>query len=93
MSVNVLYFAELKEITEKESEQVTLNDLTLSELIEVLLEKYHPLKDIIWEKNVDNLKDIISVAINDSIVKVKDKLSIKLCDGDKVAFLLPMSGG
>ena len=40
-----------------------------------------------------SLKEIISLAINDRITHEKEKLSLELSEGDRIAFLLPVSGG
>ena len=93
VSVEVLYFAELKEITGKEKERVDLSNHTISELVKILLTKYPLIKEFIWEDRVNNLKESVSIAINDALVNSNDKMSIQLFTDDRVALLLPMSGG
>ena len=93
MKVEVLYFAELKEITGKDKESFSLNDSKLLELINALFIKYDSIKKLIWEENKNNLKKNVSIVLNDEIVNHNNKLSIKLSEGDKIAFLLPISGG
>lgn len=93
MTVEILYFAELKEITKKATETFTLANNDLKELLFLLFEKYHIFKTILWNEASENLKSNISIAINDVIVQIDNKLSLSLSDGDKIAFLLPMSGG
>ena len=93
MKIEVLYFADLKDITGKDKETLNLKQNKLFELVDLLFEKYHPIKNLIWDDNRSSLRDMISIAINDSIIHEKNKLSINLSDGDKIAFLLPVSGG
>ena len=93
MAVKVLYFAELKEATNKEEESFALENSSVKELIKLLFGKYNSLKNILWDDSSENLRNTISIAINDNIVRSEDILSIPLSSGDKIAFLLPMSGG
>ena len=93
MAINVLYFAELKEATQKDKESFDLDNSSVKELIDLLFKKYHSLKNYLWDNDLENLKSNISIALNDKVVQIEDKLSISLSSGDKVAFLLPMSGG
>ena len=93
MKVQVLYFADFKDITGKDKESFDLNKKNLTELVNLLLEKYEPIKNLIWDDKNQSLKRIISIAINDNLVQKKNQLSVSLSDGDKVAFLLPVSGG
>ena len=93
MKVEILYFAELKEITGKDKESFSLNDSKLLELINALFIKYDSIKKLIWEENKKKLKKNVSIVLNDEIVNHNNKLSIKLSEGDKIAFLLPLSGG
>lgn len=91
--VEILYFADLKDITGKDKENINLNNNKLKELIHILINKYPPFKNLLWDEGNQILKNIISIAINDSIIHNKDKLTIQLSNDDKVAFLLPVSGG
>ncbi len=93
MKVQVLYFADFKDITGKDNEDFELNNKNLTELVNLLLEKYEPLKSLIWDENNRSLKSIISLAVNDNLIKKKNQLSVSLNDGDRIAFLLPISGG
>ena len=93
MKIEVLYFADLKDITEKDKENFVINNNKLIEIVDLLVEKYHMIKDLIWNEKSSLLKNIISVAINDIVIHKKDKLSIELSEGDRIAFLLPVSGG
>jgi len=93
MSVEVLFFADLKEITGKDKEKITLKNFTLLELMNFLFRKYNSIKNLIWDEKTNSLKKQINIVINDKILNSNSKLSISLQDGDKVAFLLPFSGG
>jgi MoaD family protein len=93
MPVQVLYFAEFKEITKKAEENFELKESTLKELINVLIKKYKPLKGLIWDDKTQNLSDEISVVINKNIKSRTNILSTSLNNGDTIAFILPVSGG
>ncbi len=91
--VNILYFAELKEITKKESEKLELVNGELKELIDLIVKKYPGIQDLIWDKKTQNLSNTISTIINNQAIHTKAPLLKKLNDADTVAFLLPVSGG
>jgi MoaD family protein len=93
MLIEVLYFADLKDIAGKNKEFIDLEICTIKELAKKLLLKYPQFKDLIWDEKYQNLKQKISLAINDNINQQNNRLSIELVEGDKVAFLLPLSGG
>lgn len=93
MTVEVLYFAEFKEITGKDRESFILDKKNLQELVIALINKYSHIKNLMWDENNQTIKKRISIAINNTILQNKENLSKELFDGDKVAFLLPVSGG
>jgi MoaD family protein len=92
MIVEVLYFAEFKDITGKEKEKFELSKNNLKELIDILLDKY-PIKNLIWDEEAQKLHNLISVIINNQAIHEKDPQLIDLDNGDTVAFLMPVSGG
>lgn len=91
--MEVLFFAELKDITKNDRESFNLSELRLSALLNSLFNKYPSLKDFIWDNHSDKLKDLISIVINMISVKSDNFNEISLSDGDKIAFLTPISGG
>ena len=93
MKVEVLYFADFKDITGKDREFLELNENTVEGLTSKILNKYNPIKNLIWNDEIKNLKGNISIVINDKLITDKNKGKIALVDGDKVAFLLPFAGG
>jgi len=93
MNVEVLYFADFKDITGKEREFLELKESTIEGLTTKIFDKYNPLKNLIWDDEIKNLKGNISIVINDKLIRDKNKGKLKLLDGDKVAFLLPFAGG
>jgi len=93
MPIDVYYFANFKDITGIDKEKIELSEYTLKELVNLLFEKYFLIKNLMWDQKENKLKKTISVAINDKLIRHKNKLSISLYEGDKVAFLLPISGG
>jgi len=92
MKVEMLYFADFKDITGKTREFLELDDNTLIDLNSKIFNKYIPIKNLIWDDE-KSLKRNVSIVINDQLVKEKNAEKLKLKDGDKVAFLLPFAGG
>ncbi|MFX1410341.1 MAG: MoaD/ThiS family protein [Promethearchaeota archaeon] len=93
MLVEVLYFAEFKDITKKETEKFDLSNNKLKELIDLLIKKYNPIRELLWDINNDSLSKNISIIINNKPFHDQSILSANLNEGDKIAFLLPVSGG
>ena len=94
MIVEVLYFAEFKDITGKEKEEFELSNNQLKSLIELLLNRYKlPLRNLLWDEKTQNISSLISVIINNQAVIQKNPLLTEIKDGDIIAFLLPVSGG
>jgi len=91
--IEVLYFADLKDITQKNKESFEIPDLNMKELIAILFRKYKSFKLLLWDEQLENIRNDVSIAVNDNITHSNDKLSISLSNGDKIAFLLPISGG
>ncbi|MFX1480363.1 MAG: MoaD/ThiS family protein, partial [Promethearchaeota archaeon] len=92
MIVEVLYFAEFKDITGKEKEKFQLSKNNLRELIDILLDKY-PVKNLLWDDKTQKVHNLISIIINNRAINEKDLQIVDLNDGDTVAFLMPVSGG
>ena len=93
MKVEILYFADFKDITGKDREFLELDEKTVNGLTLKIFSKYNPIKNLIWDNEIKNLKGNISIVINDKLFTGKNKGKIELIDGDKVAFLLPFAGG
>ncbi|MCK4286945.1 MAG: MoaD family protein [Candidatus Lokiarchaeota archaeon] len=94
MIVEVLYFAEFKDITGKEKEKFELSNNQLENLIELLLDKYKlPLRNLLWDENTQNISNIISIIINSKPLLQKNPLLARINDGDVITFLMPVSGG
>lgn len=91
--IEILYFAQLKEIVEKDKETLDLKEIKVRELLNWLTNKYHPFKEILLDNKNNKLKNYISIAINHQVIHEQDILSTKLHEGDTIAFLLPVSGG
>lgn len=92
MIVEVLYFAEFKEITGNEKEKFEILDSNLAVLLKILFDKYK-LRNLIWDEKNQKIHSLISIIINNQAIHEKDPSSINLKDGDTIAFLLPVSGG
>ena len=93
MKIEILYFADFKDITGKSREFIELKENTVEGLTSKIFNKYNTLKNLIWDDENKKLKGNISIVINDKLIKEKNKGKMKLIDGDKVAFLLPFAGG
>jgi len=93
MKVEILYFADFKDITGKDGEFLELKENTVEGLASKIFSKYNPIKNLIWDDEIKNLKGNISIVINDKLITNKIKGKMELIDGDKVAFLLPFAGG
>lgn len=92
MIVDVLYFAEFKDITSKEKESVEINE-NLKDLLNLLFKKYNSLRNLVWDDKAQKIHNLISIIINNQVIYEKDPTKINLKDGDVIAFLLPVSGG
>ena len=93
MKVEVIYFANFKDITGKDREFLELKENTVEGLSSKLFSKYNPIKNLMWDDEIQSLKGNISIVINDKLITDKNKGKMALVDGDKVAFLLPFAGG
>ncbi|HLR19157.1 MAG TPA: molybdopterin converting factor subunit 1 [Staphylococcus sp.] len=77
--MKVLYFAEIKEILAKPSEDIDLsNDITVDEFITYLFEQYPMISDKKFQ-----------IAVNEEFVKNDDIVR----SNDTVALIPPVSGG
>ncbi len=92
MNVEVLYFAEFKDITGKEKEKFDLSSNNLQGVLNLLFEKYN-LRKLVWDEKEQKLHNLISVIINNQAIHEKNPSLVRLKDGDTIAFLLPVSGG
>lgn len=77
MTINIKYFGQIAEVTQVEYEQFDFNKNSVSELIEVLFNKYPELKT----------KDF-KVALNQELVDVDTQIT-----GGEIALLPPFAGG
>jgi len=93
MRIEILYFADFKDITGINREFLELNENNIEGLTLQILSKYNTMQNLIWDDKIKSLKKNISIVINDHMVNEKNARKLKLKDGDKVAFLLPFAGG
>jgi len=93
MKIEILYFADFKDITGIDREFLELNENSIEGLTSQILSKYITMQNLIWDDKIKSLKKNISIVINDHMVNEKNAGKLKLKDGDKVAFLLPFAGG
>ncbi len=92
MTVEILYFAEFKDITKKDKEKFDSVD-NLENLIDKLNNMYPRIKELIWDEQAQKLKSSVSVVLNHEPVHNKGLSTTSLSDGDKVSLILPISGG
>lgn len=93
MRVKVLYFTEFKEIAGKDTEEYELTTNTLRSLINLIIEKYHKMRDLLWDDKKNFIKNDISVIINNNAIYGQDIFDSLLKNGDIITFLFPVSGG
>lgn len=94
MIVEVLYFAEFKDVTGKEREKIELSTSHLKEVVNLLLTKYgDKIQNLIWDESLQKINNLISIVINNQPIHEKDPSIINLSDGDIITFLMPVSGG
>jgi len=91
--VEVLYFANIRDITEKISENISPQNNTVRDLVQQLIKIYPPLEEILWDQKNSSLKSGISIAINHKMIPKNEYESLKLLESDTIAFLTPVSGG
>ncbi|MHA1726006.1 MAG: MoaD/ThiS family protein [Promethearchaeota archaeon] len=94
MKIEVLYFADFKDITGKDREILEIrNDNSLKGIIELLMEKYPMIEKLLWNNDTQNFNESVSIILNHESLSSNISLASSLSDGDKIAFLLPISGG
>jgi molybdopterin synthase sulfur carrier subunit len=80
MKVKVLYFSQVKDKVGKNEEEIEFEGKTLKDLVDVLVNKYPNIEDI--------LKRSI-FAVNESY----ETIDYNLQDNDTIAIITPVSGG
>ncbi|PSN90227.1 hypothetical protein B9Q03_06010 [Candidatus Marsarchaeota G2 archaeon OSP_D] len=91
MKVTVKYFARLREILGKSSDEFELEDSpTITDLLNLLSNRYPQLRGAVFEHDGKTLKKIYQVLVSGEYVGEPNK---KLRDGDIVAILPPVAGG
>jgi molybdopterin synthase sulfur carrier subunit len=78
-SINIQYFAILKDFSLKDSEHLKVNCSNYLELYELLQKKYQ----------IDLPARIIKVAVNDEFCQMHDPI----LDNSKIVFIPPVAGG
>jgi molybdopterin synthase sulfur carrier subunit len=80
MKVKVLYFSQVKDKIGKNEEEVEFEGKTLKDLVDVLVNKYPNIKDILKRS---------MFAVNESY----ETMDYNLQDSDIIAIIPPVSGG
>ncbi len=91
MKVTVRYFARLREMLGKSSDEFELEDSsTVMDLLNLLSTRYPNLKGALFESDGRTLKKIYQVLVSGQHVGEANR---KLHEGDTVAILPPVAGG
>jgi len=80
MKVKVLYFSQVKDKIGKNEEEIKFEGKTLKDLVDVLVNKYPDIKDILKRS---------MFAVNESY----ETMDYNLQDNDMIAIIPPVSGG
>jgi len=80
MKVKVLYFSQVKDKVGKNEEEIEFEGKTLKDLVDVLVNKYPDIKDILKRS---------MFAVNESY----ETMDYNLQDNDMIAIIPPVSGG
>jgi len=80
MKVKVLYFSQIKDKIGKNEEEIEFEGKTLKDLIDVLVNKYPNIEDILKRS---------MFAVNESY----ETMDCNLQDNDTIAIIPPVSGG
>jgi MoaD family protein len=91
--VKIIYFAEFKGISGKDSEEFELKSNKIKDLIYLLLKKYNSMQELLWDSKTESINNNVSVIVNNRPIHGPHILSSSLKDGDEIAFLLPVFGG
>jgi len=86
MNIQVLFFASLREALGVAGLTLTLVDGSLDELHARLAEELGDAARVLLEDNV-------RMARNQELQDAEALISLRLCDGDELAFLPPVTGG
>jgi MoaD family protein len=91
--VKIIYFAEFKKITGRDTEKLDLKGNTIRDLIKMLISKYKSMKELLWDNNSESINNNVSVIVNNKSIHPPNILSNSLKEGDEITFLFPISGG
>jgi MoaD family protein len=92
MIVYVKLLRPFADIIGKSDLRIDFNGTTLTELLNILVNKYPELKYELFTKT-DELTDYICIFINDKPASALDGLQTELKENDEILFFVPVSGG
>lgn len=91
MSIEVVFFANLREIVGKKKIHASAN--SIGELLENILKEHEELEEEIFKSETRELKDFITILVNGERIELLDGMETKLNDGDRIVILPPAAGG
>jgi molybdopterin synthase sulfur carrier subunit len=92
MKLKIKFLKPFSDAVDKRELDFNFNGITLSELLQVLVDKYPKLKTEFYTLN-DNLSDHVCIIINDKPTSALNGLNTELKNGDEILFFVPISGG
>lgn len=97
MTIKILFFTSLREITGKKEEVLDLsilNNTTVSKILGILSKCYgKPFVEYVYDPKTCNVRGFLQFLINGKSVSTLNGLNTKLSDGDVLAILPPVGGG
>lgn len=88
--MKVLYDSLFSQVTGRYEEERPFSSGTVADLIESLAQGYGPrFRELAVDPTSGGIPDTIAILVNGQ----RPELSLKLREGDEVAFLMPLAGG
>ena len=92
MKLLVKLLRPFSEIVGEKELELEFDDGTISDLLELMVDKYSKLKDEFYTKE-DRVSEYVCIFVNDKPLSALNGVDTRLKDGDEVLFFIPVSGG